>query len=280
MRSTREQGAGRNIAVVTFNVVPPGDAMLKYERLGALALENRRLYCRRHGYTFIHEVPVAPDRPACWAKIPALLTALEDHEWVLWADSDALILEPWRPLEAFCEARYDLVVQDLTRYFETLGLDPQEGRRAMPINTGVFLVRATDWSRRLLRRAYEQEHLISRGEVWDGIGDQEALVAVLGSRPEDLARVGYLDGLQSGPRFYRAGYLFAHFYGHYARHHIPAEACEEVFARWEAANAAGGPFPDDVIRFHWCCIQNKDPEASRVNGDLHRYLYAPEDIAG
>ena len=41
------------IAVVTFNIVPQINYSLKYERLGQIALADRRRYCRLHGYDFI-----------------------------------------------------------------------------------------------------------------------------------------------------------------------------------------------------------------------------------
>lgn len=266
------------IAVITFNVVPANDRMFKYERLGEMAVENRRLYCERHGYTFIDEVELPDDRPVCWAKIPAILRAFEDHDWVLWADSDTLILDRSRRLEDFCDPAHDLVVQSHDEYFEFIGVDPAEGRAAMPINTGVFLIRTSDWSRRLLEEAWRQEHLICRNEVWSGIGEQEAMIEVLQRHPEDMRRIRYVEHLQNHPRFHRKEDMFVHCYGHYARHYIPLEQCEEVLSRWEAANASGAPFPDDIARLHWCSIQNKDPHSSLVHGDLDLYLYTAEDI--
>ena len=63
-----------------------------------MAVENQRLYCARHGYDFVSEAPIARDRPACWAKIPApCWTPSRPTKWALWADSDTLILEPSRP---------------------------------------------------------------------------------------------------------------------------------------------------------------------------------------
>src|SRR5262249_33212436 len=79
------------IAVMTFNVVPRVRYSRKYDVLGQMALENHRDYCERHGYTFVSEVPIADDRPACWSKLPAIIGALETHDWVLWADSDTLV---------------------------------------------------------------------------------------------------------------------------------------------------------------------------------------------
>ena len=72
-----------------------------------MAIQNRRIYCDRHGYCFIADVPIARDRPSCWAKIPALLAALESHPWVLWADSDTLVFNQAQKIEDYCDRVFD-----------------------------------------------------------------------------------------------------------------------------------------------------------------------------
>jgi hypothetical protein len=268
-----------DIAVVTFNDVPAVNLTFKYEGLGRMAIENRRRYCELHGYRFICDVPIARDRPACWAKIPALLAALDTHPWALWADSDALVFAGERRIEPICDPDYDLIVQSQEEFFRVIGVPVAAGLERMPINTGVFLIRASPWSRDFLRRAYEETQFVSHGEVWDGIGEQEAMIALLRRAPEDRRRIKYVDGLQNHPRFYRPGDLFVHFYGNHARHRISLAQCDEVLARWHEAICASEPLPADRARFHWCCIQNKLADSPVVSGDLSRYLYGPEDIA-
>lgn len=269
----------RSVAVLTFNSVPARNPTWKYERLGRMAMENRRQYCARHGYTFVEEMPAPGDRPACWAKIPALLAALETHEWALWADSDTLVFEPDRRLEPWCDPGYDLVVQSHDEHFRRLGVDREAGLARMPINTGVFLMRRSEWSFNLLRRSYEQVDLVCHGETWNGIGEQEAMTRVLLQDPTHREHILYVDQLQNHPLFYRRGDLFVHFYGNHARHRIEANECEETIGRWERLSAAGLPFPDDRCRFHWCCIQNKDA-ATPSRGDVQRYWYTAQDLQG
>ena len=261
------------VAVITFNDIPQQNHTFKYERLGQMAIQNRRIYCERHGYRFIAQVLIARDRPSCWAKIPALLEAFESHSWVLCADSDTLVFNQPQRIEDYCDPDFDIVVQSHEEFFRRLGIPLEEGLARMPINTGVFLMRASAWSREFLRRAYAQTQFVSQGEVWDGIGEQEAMIWLLRQHPDDRRRIKYVEHLQNHPKFYRAGDLFVHFYGNHAPCRIPPEECEEVFRRWEDANRQGAPFPADRARFHWCCIQNKLPEGSDVRGDLAHYLY-------
>jgi hypothetical protein len=279
---TRLPGFSRrngDVAVVTFNHISRISYTLKYEVLGRMAIENRRQYCERHGYRFICDVPIASDRPACWAKIPALLAALDTHPWVVWADSDTLVVEQQRRLDPMLDDDYDLIVQSHEEFFRFIGEPVAAGLDRMPINTGVFMMRSSNWSRSFLQRAYQETQFISRGDVWDGIGEQEAMIALLHRTPADRRRIKYVTGLQNHPRFYTAGDLFLHFYGNHARHRIPRTQCDEVISRWDTANRRAGPFPADRARFHWCCIQNTRPDAPITSGDLSRYLYRPEDIA-
>ena len=267
------------LAVITFNDVPSINHTFKYDRLGQMALENRRLYCARHHYSFISDVPIARDRPSCWAKIPAMLKALETHSWVLWADSDTLILNHARKIEEFCDQNFEMVVQSHEEFFRLLGIPLKQGLERMPINTGVFLLRACAWSREFLQRAYAQSQFVSTGDVWDGIGEQEAMIWVLRQHPEYLHRIKHVEHLQNHPKLYQAGDLFAHFYGNHAPHRIALKESEEVIQRWEEANRREAAFPSELARFHWCCIQNKQPDAPVVRGNLSHYLYRPEDLA-
>jgi len=274
---TRTRGG---IAVITFNDVPAVNHSFKYEVLGVMAIENRRRYCERHGYDFIWDTTIARDRPACWAKIPAILEAFETHDWVLWADSDTLIFEPDLPIETFCDPAYELIVQSHEEFLRSVGIPLEAGLARMPINTGVFLIRRSDWSRAFLSKAYRQTRFVTQGAVWDGIGEQEAMIALLHQSPADLGRIKYVRGLQNHPRFYRPGDLFVHFYGNHAQQRIPIADCCEVLERWREAVLRGGPLPSDLARFHWCCIQNKRWGAPTVRGDLSHFLYQIDDICG
>jgi hypothetical protein len=269
----------RGFAVITYNDVPTINHTFKYIRLGRMALENRRIFCERHGYRFISEVSIARDRPACWAKIPAILEAFKTNSWVLWADSDTLIFDLNCRLDEMCDPDYDLVIQSHEDFYRFLGIPIAEGLKRMPINTGVFFIRNSSWSRMFLQRAYEQTQFIFSGDLWNGIGEQEAMIWLLRQNPADLSRIKYVDGLQNHPRFYRRGDRFVHFYGNYAQHHIPLAECDEILGRWETANRNAAPFPPDLARFHWCCIQNIQSDSPVVRGDLGHYLYSHDDIA-
>ena len=266
------------VAVITFNAVPEINLSYKYDLLGPLAVENHRRYCARHGYDFISDMPPADVRPFCWAKIPAILSAFETHEWVLWADSDTLVREDAAPLGPLMDPRFDMVVQSHAAFFRFIGVPVEVGMARMPISTGVFLMRRSDWSRDLLRRAYAETAFVTSGPVWDGIGEQEAIIALLQRRPADLARIRHVEGLQNHPRFLAPGDRFVHLYGNHARHLIAEDEARATVERWSAALLTGGAWPGDLARFHWCCIQNRSAAEAHVRGEPEDFLYALGDI--
>jgi hypothetical protein len=267
-----------HLAVVTFNDVPAINYSFKYNRLGLIAMENRQKYCERHGYDFISDVEISRDRPSCWAKIPALIEALELYEWVLWADSDAIIFDQTLGLEDLCDAGYDMVFQSHDEFYNFLGIPISKGLDRMPINTGVFLIRSSTWSRAFLERTYQQTQFVFSGEIWNGIGEQEAMISLLRQNPTDRLKIKYVQNLQNHPKFFGPGDRFVHFYGNHATHIIPLPECEEIFRRWTAASRGEGPLPVDIARFHWCSIQNIQPGGPVLCGDIHHYLYSPGEI--
>jgi len=268
------------IALISYNAIPSRDASLKYERLGPLSLADHRRYCRRHGYTHIDTVPLPADRPACWAKIPAALRALEEFDWVVCADSDTLVATPARRLEEFMREGRDLVVESPVEPFRRAGFDEATAWARQPITTGVFLIRSCAWSRRFLTAAYRRTEFVRREAVWNGIGEQEAMIAEWRDDPEVHGHVGHATGLQTHPCFFRPGNLFLHLYGNYASHRLPAQTCAEVLGRWEHAVESGAPLPEDVARFHWCCIQNQKNGSGLDRGGPERFFYSEEEIRG
>jgi hypothetical protein len=265
------------IAVITFNVVPESAQTAKYTRLGALALDNHRQYADRHGYSFIDSVPIAEDRPCCWAKLPAICDAFEDHDWVIWLDSDVLIFDLERPLDSFIDTDQHLVVQKQGKWWNLVGVE--DGDTASPINSGVFLIRACDWSLQFLKASYAQTRFVTGGSIWDGIGEQEGMNQTLIEHPEYRRHIRYVDRLQCAPAHYESGEFSVHFYGNNARYRLPPNRISETLDRWENAVRTGDRLPDDIKRFHWSAIQNQRADALAVQSDLQTYMYGIADIA-
>lgn len=267
-----------DMAVVSFNAAPGQHPTWKYGRLGAMAMENHRRYSERHGYTFYDAGPPDDDRPACWGKIPAILSALERHRWVLWADSDTLAAHDAPGLETLCHPECDVVSQCPIRFVGPIQRHETLSFHSASVNTGVFLIQATESARDLLHRTFDQRQFVSKGSIWNGIGDQEAMTAVLLADEQSRYRVRHVDHLQRHPRAHCEGNRFLHFYGDLARHEVPLPTAQAVIARWEHAVHHDLPLPMDRSLFHWCCIQNTSAEASFDRGGPERFLYDPRSL--
>jgi hypothetical protein len=130
-----------DIAVVTMAVGQ------EYEKMVGLGIENKRLYCEKHGYDFIYtNESLDLSRPIPWSKIKLLANALKqkDYKWVFWTDADALIMNQAIPLEDLIDENYDLI---LTK-------DMNE------INSGNFLLKNSEWSKQFLETIYNHTECI------------------------------------------------------------------------------------------------------------------------
>ncbi len=145
-------------------------------------------YARRWGWDLVLSAEELSDgRPPAWGKIPFVRELLDGYEWVLWLDADAIVVDLEADIAGVIEPGKDLYLVE-----HEWGDEPQR-----PPNSGVFLIRATDWSRRLLDRMWASEHLTFH-PWWDNA----ALMEILGydleparlSHPNaDTERVSLID---------------------------------------------------------------------------------------
>ena len=260
-------------AVVSFNHCPPGHATLKYEGLGAIAGWTLAQYCGRHGYVLRNLPPDLNRRQACWAKIPALLAALQDHPVAVWVDSDAVVANPQLQLEDFLTEGHDMVFQQPERLFAPLRAQPGLSRQRQPVNTGVFMVRRCEWTLDLLRQAYALAPIEAKGTPWNGLGDQEAMTLALSKRPDPFARVAWVQGLQTLPQDACHDALTVHFYGDHGEGCVPAALCREVVNSYGPQVANLRADASKMALLHWCAIQNLTPAGPLRRGGPERFGY-------
>lgn len=146
-------------------------------------------YARKHGWELVvsHQ-DTACGRPAAWGKLPVLLAALESYELVAWVDADALVVDCARDLADELRPGKHLY---LVEHAHPSGVTTA--------NSGVMMLRASRWSRRLLKRAWACEDLIDH-VWWENAAimrllgyDVGAHSARRGDDPRPLARVRFLD---------------------------------------------------------------------------------------
>lgn len=123
-------------------------------------------YARRHRWdlVFSREEAAAP-RPSAWNKIVLVQRLLEEYDLVGWIDSDAIIVDGSEDIGAELDDAHDLYI-----VAHRDGNPPTE-----VINSGVFMVRDTDWTRRFLAAVWDQEDLIDH--MW---WENAAIMRLLG----------------------------------------------------------------------------------------------------
>lgn len=113
-------------------------------------------YCMKRGYDLICDESVYDSsRPAAWSKINLLLKTLNDYHFVLWIDADTYIMNKERKVEDY------IVNNDMLSNREMM-----ISKDEFMLNTGVWLIRNTDFSRKFLSEIYKQNEFIEHGN-WE-----------------------------------------------------------------------------------------------------------------
>ncbi|WP_250534837.1 hypothetical protein [Caballeronia sp. AZ10_KS36] len=101
---------GRPIALVTYYTA-------NVRNYGAVAEQNMRRYCERHGYTLYvyRDTPADadPGSTGTWLKPWFLRKHLPHHEWMIWIDADILFVNQKKPLEPLLADRDILAAHDI-----------------------------------------------------------------------------------------------------------------------------------------------------------------------
>lgn len=264
------------ITLATFNVAPPGQSTRKYQDMGPVAVARLAHYAKRHGYGFISR-PNAPDfHPVCWEKFGVIRTALHQSDWCVWVDSDAMPIDLARPLEPILRPDVDMISQCPVTYLTRLNWPAQRCRLAMPFNSGVFAIRNMPAVHDLLNAAEAMRPpALPQNTAWDGLGDQEAIIAALRDHP---VRMHHEPDLQCHPGDLGVRSYFVHFYGNHADHIYTDSQAHGIIANWHGTMGDRLGPAVGAAHYHWANIQNRFPGAALTRGGPERFLYQPDEI--
>jgi hypothetical protein len=122
-------------------------------------------YARRHHYELVVGVGDAKGRPPSWGKVPLLQRLLQHHDFVVWIDADAFILD----------ASVDIATIIPTGAFQAFvvaALSPDKGTAP---SMGVWALREGDRAQQFLEQVWQQDDLISH-RLWE----QAAVMRLIG----------------------------------------------------------------------------------------------------
>ncbi|CAL8464438.1 g3973 [Coccomyxa elongata] len=173
---------------------PYGDYLL------SLSMQNKQDYARLHSYEvhLMAEAVTSHIRAGPWQKVGFIQKALEEiprerAEWIMWLDMDLLIdkMDFVMPLDTY-EGK-DLVMHGQAEYI-------LQGEARKGMNSGVLLLRNTDWNRDLWAQmaSYgttpmdiaKEEHLRANLPSYEvGLYEQNVLTFLFYTKPELLDMV-------------------------------------------------------------------------------------------
>ena len=184
-----------------------------YRRGLAKALQSKRDYCARHGYTYreCHEEVWNRDRPIAWSKVPVWKEVAGqwdqwDYVWI--SDADVWISNPEIRLE-------DHVIpllppnKDLLLTYDS----------CQHVNTGNMILRPSKWAVDFFEKVWNRTDAIYH--IWF---ENLTVIKLMAESPEDNARIectmdawrfnAYLRGVK-GTRLWQPGDFLVHFAGVY-----------------------------------------------------------------
>jgi len=130
-----------------------------------------RIYCERHGYEYriVREEP-RTDRHICWQKVPVIASELNDCDYLLFMDADAIFYSHELTIEneliPLMEGKAILMAQDI-------GCESLRWTPGKP-NSGVILMKNGDRVREFFE-AWDRASEIDESTRWDWPPDQLAL---------------------------------------------------------------------------------------------------------
>ena len=121
---------------------------------GKLSAKNHLNYALKHGYNFHCEIiqEFLPDRNQTWHKINLIKKYLQNYDYVVWIDADAVFIKDDIKLEEFISLDIDLILPKMQ-------IDKRTGSQLTETSTGFMIWKNSDWSIDLLN------------DIWNNPGD-------------------------------------------------------------------------------------------------------------
>jgi hypothetical protein len=159
---------GKKIAVVSLYTSEIADYAVCSEM-------SVRDYCLANGYTFyVYREKLQADASANWSKARAILNHFDDHEDVVWMDSDTIIYNPQKRFEdilARCTGTKKIIA------CEDIGANNKKIAKGMMLNSGVVIFRNHNYTKNIIKKWMNTD--CNKSSLYASGGDQGVLCDVL-----------------------------------------------------------------------------------------------------
>lgn len=184
---------GNKIAIVSLHTPEISDFGIYSER-------SIQEYCEHQGYTFhIYRDKLDESFSPNWSKAQILLNHIDDHDYVIWMDSDTLVVDPSKTFEDIIkESNKDILA------CSDIGGNSK-------INSGVVIFKSSDYSKNILNNWHNFEG--DKSDLYASGGDQEILVYTISNADPDFNNVEIfpMDKFNTDPRFATEDSFILHF---------------------------------------------------------------------
>ncbi len=212
-------------------------------------------YCSKNGYDYfcykdheeIWKLVVKENLAIQWQKVLLLKNMMEtrpDYDWYMFLDMDAIFINSVERIEKYCDDNYNLI----------FGTDPAAHSVA---NTGVILVKNTDWSKKFLSDWWDSRNNTTGQEAqdlmeWGGgmhhpelktvfassLWHEQTCLSVLYKKHEDIRNnINIIDNRNfNSPIYYPDGFIFHAFAYALDKNRNLDWIHEAKFSKFEKAN--------------------------------------------
>ena len=151
---------GKKIAVVSLYT----EEISEY----AIHSENSiKEYCKKQNYTFyVYRRKIDENSNPNWSKAQALLHHINDHDYLIWMDSDTLVFNPEKKFEDIiskCSRKFIIATKDI-------------GEKSM-LNSGVLIFKCHNYTKNLIKKWRDFDG--DKSSLYASGGDQEILCQIL-----------------------------------------------------------------------------------------------------
>ena len=161
---------GKKIAIVSLYTPEISSYAVESEK-------NIRAYCEGAGYTFyVYRKSLDPSSHGNWSKAKALLNHHDDHEVLIWMDSDTLIFNPLKRFEEILE-RCTPIKKVIA--CEDIGTNNTSLPKGSMFNSGVVIFRCHPSTKKLLGTWWDFRLKHDTSSLYASGGDQEVLINLL-----------------------------------------------------------------------------------------------------
>ncbi len=160
--------------------------------------KNHEFYTSKHNYQYhIYTHSLVDESIPTWNKVVALKNHIKDHDYIVWIDSDLVF------------TNLDIKIEDIIAKQPKKDLLVCDDIGGWTLNSGVLIIKKTEWSMNMLDKLWNMEHL----PHYKG-AEQAQLIELLKSESKDRYYIFPRSEFNQHPKEWKQGMFILHMMGY------------------------------------------------------------------